>query len=120
MSSYSIQLSFRERGLDFVRLCNEKITWAARDLAEFTKNGINAGFIVSLAHKCEDLAKSLEEDPEAKRILLAEADMAEEVWLSVNEICAKGRQIFRHQPAKYHDYVISLTDEEQSPLSQVG
>lgn len=120
MSSDSIHLSFRERGLDLVRICNEKITCAARDLAEFTKNGINAGFIVSLAHKCEDLAKTLEEDPQAKRPLLSETDMANEVWTSVNEICAKGRQIFRNQPTKYHDYVISLTTEDQPPLSQAG
>ena len=38
---------------DLVKLCNEKMICAARDLAEFTKNGLNASFIVALAHKCE-------------------------------------------------------------------
>ncbi len=112
--------SFRERGLEFIRLCNDKITCAARDLAEFTKNGINAGFIVSLAHKCEDLAKTMENEPDFRRDALVEGAMVEEVWKSVNEICEKGRQIFRHQPAKYNDYVIIASEESHSPLSKTG
>lgn len=119
MSSHPIQPSFRERGREFIRLCNEKITWAARDLAEFTKNGIHAGFIVSLAHKCEDLEKSLDEEGVTRR-LMNEGDVASEVWQSVTELCEKGRDIFQHNPSKYNDYLLDSVDDQAASWPKTG
>lgn len=120
MSSHSIQPSFRERGKEFIRLCNEKITWAARDLAEFTKNGIHAGFIVSLAHKCEDLEKSLQDEEGLRRKLTQDSEAASEVWQSVWELCAKGRDIFQHNPSKYNDYLLGPVDGHPTGWSKTG
>lgn len=120
MKTQSKHLFFRERGLELVRICNEKMACAARDLAEFTKNGINAGFIVALAYKCEDLAQELENEKKSNKALTVDGQMAAEVWQSVNQLCDTGRKIFQNQPSKYKDYVIPVTEQNGSPFSKAG
>ena len=106
-------LMFRERGLELVRMCNEKMVCAARDLAEFTKNGINAAYIVSLAYKCDELAESLQtpKQPDQPAPSL-DKHVAAEIWTSVSNLCETGRKIFQGQPAKYNDYVIPVAEEQ--------
>ena len=92
---------------ELVRLCNEKMVCAARDLAEFTKNGINASFIVALAHKCEDLEDSLNQ-PINGHPDTPEANSAEtEIKDAVKRICDLGQRIWSNNPSKYRDYVIA-------------
>lgn len=85
---------------ELIRLCNEKMVCAARDLAEFTKNGINASFIVALAHKCEHYEVELTEQQEAGQI-------ENEIRDALQRICDLGRRIWSNDPMKYNDYVIS-------------
>ena len=106
MKSQSKPLLFRIKGRDLVSICNEKMICAARDLAEFTKNGINASFIVALAHKCENFESSL--DPRFMRQQQADFGQAEhEIRESLIKICELGRRIWSNNPSKYQDYVIS-------------
>lgn len=100
------QLS-RFNGRELVRLCNDKLICAARDLAEFTKNGINASFIVALAHKCEHLEDSLNPaspQPNQSQPLATESEIKD----AVDRICELGRRIWSNDPNKYSDYVIKL------------
>ncbi|MEM7372670.1 MAG: hypothetical protein AAF587_28875 [Bacteroidota bacterium] len=85
---------------ELIRLCNEKMVCAARDLAEFTKNGINASFIVALAHKCEHYEVELTKQRETNQ---AEIEIKE----ALQSICDLGRRIWSNDPMKYNDYVIS-------------
>ncbi|MEO0898504.1 MAG: hypothetical protein AAFY71_18975 [Bacteroidota bacterium] len=96
----------RLSGHDLVSFCKEKLTCAARDLAEFTKNGINAGFIVALAYKCDNLEEHLETPGQPNTILEAQ-DVEIEVRIAVEKICDTGRKIFNERSRKYQDYVIS-------------
>jgi len=96
----------RMSGHDLVKFCKDKLVCAARDLAEFTKNGINAGFIVALAYKCDNLEESLERPSPPQDVI--EAKQVElEVRQAVEQICFTGREIFKNGSNKYHDYVIS-------------
>ena len=92
---------------ELVRLCNDKMFCAARDLAKFTKNGINASFIVALAHKCENLEESLNQ-PFSGQPDTPEANNAEtEIKDAVRRICDLGQRIWSNNPAKYRDYVLA-------------
>ena len=99
---------------ELIRLCNEKMVCAARDLAEFTKNGINASFIVALAHKCEHYEVELEQQPvpiaEQRESSQAEIEIKE----AIQRICDLGKRIWSNDPMKYNDYVISSLG--RSPL----
>lgn len=95
---------------ELIRICNEKLVCAARDLAEFTKNGITASYIVALAHKCEHYEDALNQ-PQGDKHLLQACQTEEEISHAVEQICAMGRQIWSHDPAKYSDYVISLKQQ---------
>lgn len=107
MESHVKQLLSKLSSRDLLRLCNEKMVCAARDLAEFTKNGINASFIVALAHKCEVFEEALADTP-----LQEEAgdkrQVKEEIQEAVSRICETGREIWSRDPSKYRDYVISV------------
>lgn len=94
---------------ELVRLCNEKMVCAARDLAEFTKNGINASFIVALAHKCEDLEASMQQSPVQSEMGRAEREIKE----AVSKICEMGRRIWSNDPTKYNDYVLSSLQSQR-------
>ncbi len=103
---------------EFLQLCNEKLTCAARDLAEFTKNGITAGYIVALAHKCEDLESSLAHSQQ--RDTNRESDFAEqEIQEAIDRICTLGRTIFSSEPSKYQDYLMPqalvVSDDSVNP-----
>jgi len=107
MESHVKQLLSRLSSRDLLRLCNEKMVCAARDLAEFTKNGINASFIVALAHKCEVFEEALADVPlpdegSDKR------QVKEEIQEAVSRICETGKEIWSGDPSKYQDYVISI------------
>jgi len=90
---------------ELITLCNDKLVCAARDLAEFTKNGINANFIVALAHKCELYESSLDQNSpyqystDSKKI-------EEEIKDSIGAICELGRRIWSDNPSKYNDYLV--------------
>ena len=106
---------FQISGADLVRLCNEKMVCAARDLAEFTKNGINASFIVALAHKCEHLENTIRQPfplynpKETKRT-------QQEIQEALAEICETGKRIWTNNPDKYKDYLIPVgSQQDQYP-----
>ncbi|MEM6634002.1 MAG: hypothetical protein AAF694_30280 [Bacteroidota bacterium] len=99
MNNLISQLSPR----DLVLLCNEKIICAARDLAEFTKHGITANFIVNLAHKCEEFENQLTEQ-ENEETLPSHLDT--ELREALNRICNLGKKIWATSPQKYNNYVI--------------
>ncbi|MEM6767588.1 MAG: hypothetical protein AAF824_17365 [Bacteroidota bacterium] len=87
-------------------ICNEKMISAARDLAEFTKHGIHADFIVALAYKCENLEKILGEsfsnqDPKKIR------DLEQEIIHGLTKICETAKKIWKHVPHKYKPYSLS-------------
>ena len=88
---------------ELIQFCNEKLVCAARDLAEFTKNGINANFIVALAHKCElyestlDTSSPLQQSTDSKKI-------EQEIKDSISAICELGRRIWSENPSKFRDY----------------
>ncbi len=91
---------------DLLNLCNEKILCAARDLAEFTKYGLNANFIVSLAHKCEEYEKIINQpDNDRRDYSRLETELRE----ALEKICKTGRQIWAQYPSKYNNYVIYST-----------
>ena len=98
-----------------VQLCNEKMVCAARDLAEFTKNGINASFIVALAHKCENLEDSLNQHQSFRdqgnptEVINAEREIKD----AVRRICDLGRRIWSNNPDKYNDYIITAPHHNQ-------
>ena len=92
---------------ELISLCNEKLICAARDLAEFTKNGINASFIVALAHKCEHFEQN-QKTPASKQ---AESDrgIEKEIMDAVSRICELGRKIWSQNPERYNDYLIPVS-----------
>ncbi len=102
---YSVKTLINELSpKDLLMLCNEKVLCAARDLAEFTKHGLNANFIVSLAHKCEEYESILSQSSEQeyndyKRL---EAELRD----ALEKICKTGRQIWAQTPSKYNNYII--------------
>ncbi len=94
------QLSMRE----LVTVCNEKMVCAARDLAEFTKAGIHANDIVSLAIKCETFEKQLgQPSPKASSEHLS---MASEIRKSLTDICKAGVAIWQQNPKRRQDYLL--------------
>jgi hypothetical protein len=96
-------------GRELIRICNEKMVCAARDLAEFTKNGINASFIVSLAHKCDSFEDRLEQIQQPTEI----HDMEWEIKDSLKQICELGQAIWSHHPGKSQDYRLPVA--QRSP-----
>jgi len=94
----------RFNGQELIRICNEKMICAARDLAEFTKNGINASYIVALAHKCENLEGSMDQGPFEEH---AYTETEREIEQAVQQICELGQKIWSHDPTKLSDYTIS-------------
>jgi len=88
---------------DLLSLCNEKMLCAARDLAEFTKYGLNANFIVSLAHKCEEYEKIISQPGRDHRDY---SRLETELKEALEKICKTGRQIWAQYPSKYDNYVI--------------
>ena len=107
MNTKTKHLLFLPRRRALVQTCNEILVKAARDLAEFTKHGLNANFIVSLAHKCEQL-EALIKQP-IPRFNKAELHrMEQEIWEAMVEICETGKRIWNHEPSKYRDYVLKL------------
>lgn len=117
MKPQSKPLFSRARTQELIRLCNEKMVCAARDLAEFTKNGINAGFIVALAHKCEHLASSMNGQPDSLDPNTRQA-VEHEIMHSLQDLCALGKQIFSHHPSKVKDYEIPYLVPESAPADQ--
>jgi hypothetical protein len=118
MKAASKPFFWRVTRTEFIQLCNEKLTCAARDLAEFTKNGINAGYIVALAHKCEDLEYSIIQ-AERQGAEPRQEHIEEEIRDAIGRICEVGRTIFESEPSKYHDYLmpqaIMVADDTPSP-----
>lgn len=103
MNSTSKHLLFLPRRRALIKTCNEILVKAARDLAEFTKHGLNANFIVSLAHKCEhleDLIKQPLNKVELNRI-------EQEIREALLKICETGKQIWNHDPIKCREYVMN-------------
>ena len=88
---------------ELVRICNEKMICAARDLAEFTPHGLNANFIVSLAHSCEKFEKLLKK-PQPHSLEFNR--LREEILEKVYKICETGMNIWSEAPNKYRNYVL--------------
>ena len=87
-------------------ICNEKMISAARDLAEFTKHGIHADFIVALAYKCENLEKILGE-PFSGQNPKEIRDLEEDIIQGLTKICETAKKIWKHVPQKYQPYMLS-------------
>lgn len=106
MNSHPKHLLSRSYRRELVSTCNDLLVKAARDLAEFTKHGLNANFIVSLAHKCEHLEKMIEQPrPLFNRNELTQTEM--EIRDAILRICELGRKIWNNDPQKYKDYTVS-------------
>ncbi|MEM6806923.1 MAG: hypothetical protein AAF696_36320 [Bacteroidota bacterium] len=98
---------------ELIKLCNEKLVCAARDLAEFTKNGINANFIVALAHKCELYESSLEQESPTQHAADSKR-IEQEIKDSIGAICELGKKIWSDNPSKYQDYNLALSSRTQA------
>ncbi|WNJ16331.1 hypothetical protein [Pontibacter sp. G13] len=107
MKSHEKPLFSRMSARELIFLCNEKMTCAARDLAEFTKNGINASFIVALAHKCEEFEDQLEDHPKMQET--QHLEMVAEIEAGIQQICDTGKIIWSQNPSRLQDYVITST-----------
>ncbi|MFK7924547.1 MAG: hypothetical protein AB8H47_21505 [Bacteroidia bacterium] len=96
---------------ELIRLCNEKLVLAARDLAEFTQNGLNASFIVALAHKCEHFEQDLQHPSQAINLYNQRESkrIEKEIMEGLTYICDLGRRIWSKNPNKRDDYAISVT-----------
>ncbi len=105
MESKAISFLSRLRGHELVQFCNEKLVCAARDLAEFTKRGIDANFIVSLAHKCDDLEETIQAAYQG-RPAGTTLSQEREIQHAMKQICETGRQIWQVNSSRYKDYVI--------------
>jgi predicted metalloprotease with PDZ domain len=104
---------------DLIRICKDKLTCAARDLAEFTQNGINASYIVALAHKCENFEDSLGQ-PHQAQSHAPSSETETEIQQAVQQICEMGRRIWENDPAKYGDYVISTATRTRNLTPKRG
>ena len=106
MNSHPKHLLSRSHRHELVTLCNDLLVKAARDLAEFTKHGLNADFIVSLAHKCESLENMLRQPmPLFSGTELTQTE--KEIRDAVIRICDTGRAIWNNNPRKYRDYTVT-------------
>ncbi|MEM7654507.1 MAG: hypothetical protein AAF399_00130 [Bacteroidota bacterium] len=97
---------------ELIRICNEKMVCAARDLAEFTKNGINASFIVALAHKCDSFEDRLDQEQQ----LAGNQDIEWEIKDALKHICELGQQIWSSNPIKSKDYLLPAA--QRSPVDK--
>ncbi len=96
---------------ELVSLCNEKLVCAARDLAEFTKNGINASFIVALAHKCEHFEYNMDGQAQQSLSLYNQRETKQtesEIREGLVRICEMGNQIWSKNPGKRSDYHLPM------------
>ena len=97
---------------------NEILVNAARDLAEFTKHGINARFISSLALKCEEFDKGIKKPDSSIRF----QHLKEEILIGMSKICQTGQVIWRNNPRKKANYIGKLrvnkhlADNSRRPL----
>lgn len=107
MKSHGKLLLSRVHRSELVRLCNETLICAARDLAEFTKNGLNASFIVALAHKCEHYETLMDQQTTPIQTQKESSLVEEEIRQSLDRICELGRRIWSKHPSKYKDYVLA-------------
>ncbi len=99
----------------FLAECNEKLVYAARDLAHFTQHGIYAGFISELALKCEAYESALYEPAaHTKRNRLEK-----EILDGLSKICKTGQKIWNSTPHKYRQYNSSLIQTPVSPYQSV-
>lgn len=89
---------------ELVRLCNDKMICAARDLAEFTQHGLNAHFIVSLAYTCEAFEKMLERSHPLQGSEFYR--LRNEILEKLSQLCETGKKIWSNYPTKYRNYVI--------------
>jgi|GEM_PF-3289275 len=88
---------------ELLALCNEKMLNAAIDLAEMTKHGVNADFIVWLAQLCEDFEQKLNRfsgNKQTQEVI----DMAKTIWESTRKICAAGQRISNGESVRYTTY----------------
>ena len=105
MDSHVKPLLSKLNGRQLIELCNEKMVCAARDLAEFTKRGLNANFIVSLALKCEEFEKKMTKAAtSASAGLMMEQE--DEIRDALVQICETGKSIWPSHSPKYHDYLL--------------
>lgn len=105
MNAHPKHLLSRPYRQELINMCNDLLIKAARDLAEFTKHGLNAHFIVSLAHKCEHLENMLKHP----KTLFNRAELTQtetEIQAAILRICETGRKIWNNNPKKYRDYVL--------------
>ena len=100
---------------ELVFVCNEKLIYASRDLAEFTKHGIHARHIVELAYKCESLEKMLKRPLHLYEQLELKV-LENELQEAVLNICNIGQKIWKGISPKYNDYVISHKKEAMEDI----
>ena len=100
---------------ELIRVCNEKLICAARDLAELTKHGFNATNVVSLATKCEMFEKLMSQSQQVVRNQTADLrQMEQEIWETLYKLCEIGKSIWNNTP-KYDQYVISSPFDAPGP-----
>lgn len=119
MNSHVRLLLSRFERQELLRVCNEKMVFAARDLAEFTKKGINADYIVQLAYKCEDFEKLLSTHAKVKAIAKLK-QMETEIRDALARICETASEIWASDPAKFKDYEIIDIRFSQPPSFYVA
>ncbi|MEM6260956.1 MAG: hypothetical protein AAGI38_00505 [Bacteroidota bacterium] len=117
MKSQARPLLSQLRGQKLLAVCNHKMICAARDLAEFTKFGLNANYIVSIALKCEEYGKNLHNSmqPTGSDILYR---LEEEIQEAITEICETGATIWQNYPKKRRDYEIDYTVQAYASYSR--
>jgi hypothetical protein len=107
MKTRSKGLRRKFSALELIKLCNEKMIMAARDLAEFTKHGLYANFIVSLAQKCEEYEKAVSSSHSAdKKKDPALVELENFLIQGLIQICEMGMAIWSENPERSRQYVL--------------
>lgn len=78
---------------------------AARDLADFTRNGVHARDIVQLAHHCERY-EHLITKPVGKHLQLELALLEHRLRTGLSRIVNTAKEMWETQPEKYQLYMI--------------
>ncbi len=101
--------SFQPEAHDRLKIWNDILVQAAKDLATFTEYGIYARFISSLALKCEEYEGLKNQNKYTERLYILE----KEIEAGIEHICRTAHKIWQEKPSKRRVYSREL---DQKPL----
>lgn len=89
-----------------VKIWNEMLVNAAKDLAAFTQEGVYAKFIAELAQKCEAYEQQITKPRHDKD----HAQLEAEIIAGINQICRTGQKIWKYDPEKRRAYSLNIME----------